>query len=87
MNSNRGFEGVWVFVSHSNKDWEKVRQVRNLLEERGHRPLLFFLKSLDYETEVHELIRKEIEARKWFVLCDSENSRNSKWVQAEIEII
>lgn len=35
--------GAWIFVSHSHHDLEKVRQVRNELEQRGHNPLLFFL--------------------------------------------
>lgn len=26
---------IWVFLSHSNKDYEKVRQVRNMLEEQS----------------------------------------------------
>lgn len=33
---------IWVFLSHSNKDYEKVRIVRNILEEHGFRPLMFF---------------------------------------------
>lgn len=39
--------GIWVFLSHSNKDYDKVRTVRNILEEHGFRPLMFFLKCLD----------------------------------------
>ena len=31
----------------SGNDLEKVRQIRNELERRGHNPLLFFLKSLE----------------------------------------
>ena len=27
---------IWVFLSHSNKDFEKVRVVRNLLEEQNY---------------------------------------------------
>jgi hypothetical protein len=26
--------GAWVFVSHSHRDLEKVREIRNYLEER-----------------------------------------------------
>lgn len=80
-------EGAWIFVSHSLRDWEKVRQVRNLLEDRGHKPLLFFLKCLNDDSEVDTLIRREIEARTWFLLCDSANARESRWVQAEMQII
>ena len=35
---------LWIFLSHSNKDYESVRKVRNLLEDEGRRPLMFFLK-------------------------------------------
>lgn len=27
--------GIWVFLSHSNKDFERVRILRNLLEDSG----------------------------------------------------
>lgn len=79
--------GAWIFLSHSTKDWETVRSVRNYLEERGHKPLVFFLKCLTEYAELHELIRREIEARNWFLLCDSENAKRSKWVQQEVEYI
>lgn len=78
---------AWVFVSHSNKDFEKIIQVRNKLESLNYRPLLFFLKCLDNDTEIFELIKREIKARDRFILCDSPNSRSSKWVQKEIEYI
>ena len=37
------------FISHSNKDFEPVREVRHWLAQRGHQPLLFFLKCLESE--------------------------------------
>lgn len=40
-------EGFWVFVSHSTKDFERVRLVRNALEDSGFRPILFYLKCLE----------------------------------------
>lgn len=40
-------KGGWIFLSHSNKDFDKVRCVRNALEEREFRPLMFFLKCVD----------------------------------------
>ncbi len=87
MNQDLPATSAWIFVSHSLKDWDKVRVVRNLLEDRGHRPLLFFLRCVNDRSELHELIKREIRARKWFVLCDSENSKKSRWVQEEVEII
>lgn len=80
-------EGAWIFVSHSLKDWNKVRNIRNILEEKGHKPLLFFLKCLNDDSEIDDLIKREIEARNWFILCESENTKKSKWVNAEIEFI
>ena len=76
---------AWVFVSHSNKDFTKIIQVRNRLESLNYKPLLFFLKCLENDTEIFERIKREIKARDRFILCDSSNSRSSKWVQKEIE--
>ena len=49
MNNNND---IWVFLSHSKKDYEKVREVRNLLEEQNFRPLMFFLKCLNDDEEI-----------------------------------
>lgn len=43
---------AWVFVSHSNRDFEKIIQVRNMLESLQYRPLLFFLKCLEDDKEI-----------------------------------
>ncbi len=48
---------------------------------------MFFLKCLDDDSEVDGLIRREIAARDWFIFCESENSRASRWVQGEIQIV
>jgi len=78
---------IWVFLSHSNKDYEKVRQVRNMLEEQSLRPLMFFLHCLNDDDEIDSLIKREIDCRTRFILCDSENARKSPWVQKEVEYI
>lgn len=78
---------IWVFLSHSNKDYEKVRQVRNMLEEENLRPLMFFLHCLNDEDEIDELIKREIDCRTRFILCDSDNAKDSKWVQKEVAYI
>lgn len=78
---------IWVFLSHSNEDYEKVRRVRNMLEEQNLRPIMFFLKCLNDDDEIDGLIKREIDCRTRFILCDSENARNSRWVQREIEYI
>lgn len=75
---------AWVFVSHSTRDLEKVRHVRNALEKAGAEPVLFFLKCLSDHDEIDDLIKREIEARAFFLLCESANARNSKWVQDEV---
>lgn len=86
MKDNNNNE-IWVFLSHSNKDYEKVRQVRNLLEEQSLRPLMFFLHCLNDDDEIDSLIKREIDCRTRFILCDSENARKSHWVQKEVEYI
>lgn len=78
---------IWIFLSHSNEDYEKVRRVRNILEDMIMRPLMFFLKCLDDNDEIEDLIKREIKARTRFILCDSENARKSNWVAKEIDYI
>lgn len=82
-------EGGYVFISHSHKDIKVVREIRNLFEENGFEPILFYLKCMDQEltdsSEVlRDLIYKEIDARSLFLYVDSSNARASKWVQEEI---
>jgi hypothetical protein len=61
---------------------EKVRRIRNALERRGHNSLLFFLKCLEADdARLPELIRDEIKARTFFVLCNTRASRRSKWTK------
>lgn len=48
---------------------------------------MFYLKCLTDDDEVEDLIKREIDAREWFVYVDSENARRSKWVQTEREYI
>lgn len=77
---------IWVFLSHSNEDYDKVRLVRNMLEEQHMRPIMFFLKCLNDndEEEIFSLIKREIDSRTRFILCDSPNARKSTWVQREV---
>lgn len=35
---------IWIFLSHSSDDFNKVRKIRNYLEEKSYRPLMFYLK-------------------------------------------
>lgn len=78
---------IWIFLSHSNKDFAKVRLIRNYLEERSCRPLMFYLKCLSNDDEIDDLIKREIDCRTRFIICDSENSQASKWVQSEVKYI
>ena len=80
-------KGGYIFLSHSHDDIEKVRQIRNSLEKGGFEPLCFYLKCLDDDSEIEDLIKREIDAREWFVFVNSENSRKSKWVTLEREYI
>ena len=80
-------KGGYIFLSHSHDDIEKVREIRNLLEDKGFEPLCFYLKCLSEDEEIFNLIKREIDAREWFFFVDSENSRKSKWVTREREYI
>jgi hypothetical protein len=80
----------WVFISHSSQDYDNVRTVRNYLEDHGFSALMFYLKSLEDEDKkqhIKTLIKWEIDSRNIFVLCDSESSRQSNWVQWETEYV
>lgn len=78
---------IWVFLSHSHEDYEKVRKVRDMLEDQQMRPLMFFLKCLNDHDEIDSLIKREIDCRTRFILCDSENARKSDWVKEEVNYI
>jgi len=80
-------KGGYIFLSHSHDDIEKVREIRNMLEKEGFEPLCFYLKCLSDDSEIEDLIKREIDAREWFVFVNSENSRKSKWVTLEREYI
>ncbi len=74
----------YFFISHSHLDIEKVRIVRNIVEETFfYEPILFFLKCLSEESEINNLIRREIRERVWFIYCKSENAEKSKFVSEE----
>lgn len=74
----------YFFISHSHLDIEKVRIIRNIIEETFfYEPILFFLKCLSDEEEIQSLIRREIYERIWFVYCKSKNAENSRYVREE----
>lgn len=78
---------IWIFLSHSSEDFNKVRKIRNYLEEKSYRPLMFYLKCLESDEEIYDLITREIDVRTRFILCDSENARGSDWVKKEMDYI
>lgn len=89
MNENGG---CWIFLSHSSRDIEKVRFVRNEFEKYGHNPLAFHLLCLNTDTEegrreLDGLIKREIDCREWFVFCESESASRSEYVRMEKDYI
>lgn len=82
--------GIWVFLSHSNKDFERVRILRNLLEENGFRPIMLYLRSKENPSKTEELrylIFNEIDHRNRFIYCKSPNAEESTCVKDEIKHI
>lgn len=78
----------YIFISHSHKDKKAVHEIRNYLEAYNFDALCFFLKCLnDDSEELTSLIKREIDAREWFLYVDSENARNAKWVKKELDYI
>ena len=83
-------DNTYVFLSHSHHDFDKVCRLRNLLEAEGFKPLIFFLKAFEkpeYEPMLKPILKEEIDQRQRFILCRSENSRNSDWVKFEEDYI
>ncbi len=77
-----------IFLSHSHKDLDKVRKLRDILESLEFEPLIFCLKCLDDNCdELEDFIKREIDARSVFVYCKSKNSEQSSWVQKELQYI
>ena len=74
----------YVFLSHSKNDILKARKVRDYLEERSAEPILFNLKCLTDSDELSGLVRREIEAREWFLYLDSADAKTSARAQAEL---
>ena len=79
--------GGYIFISHSHKDIDTIRGIRNDLEKEGFEPLCFYLKCLDDDSEIEDLIKREIDAREWFLFTDSKNARESRWVRMERDYI
>lgn len=83
-------DSIYIFLSHSHHDYEKVSRLRNLLEEEGFKPLMFFLKAFEnpkYEHLLKPIIKEEIDQRQRFILCRSENTKESAWVKFEEDYI
>ena len=90
--ANNNSNGYFL-LSHSSKDIEKVRKIRNLIEQENGNPILFYLKCLDGDNPSGEdkeqlkgLISREILARKKFILCKSkytETPLSSEWIEWE----
>jgi hypothetical protein len=78
---------AWVFVSHSSKDLDAVRKVRNYLEKKGAAPLLFHLRSLREPDQLRAVIEREIEERNFFLHCESASADRSVWVRHEREFL
>ena len=48
---------------------------------------MFYLKCLESEEETFALIKREIDVRTRFILCNSENAQSSEWVKKEMDYI
>ena len=83
-------DNTYVFLSHLHYDFDKVCRLRNLLEAEGFKPLMFFLKAFEnpkFEPMLKPILKEEIDQRKRFILCRSENSRKSEWVRFEEDYV
>ena len=76
------------FVSHSHRDLEKVRHFRDELGTAWSQsaPVLPQMPGRQ-RRPASRTIRDEIKSRERFILCESVHSKNSSWVQQEVELI
>ena len=91
MKNSTGF----FFLSHSSKDIEKVRMIRNAIESEDGNPIMFYLKCLDDDDPFGDdekllkgLISREIMARRKFILCKSKYTEpplSTQWIEWEKE--
>lgn len=88
--------GIFVFISHSSHDFKIARKVRNIIEDHGGKPILFYLKCLDNDNPgkedsilLYQLISREIQARRRFILIQSEHTLpgHSEYIDWEISEI
>ena len=77
----------WIFISHASADLPVVRGIRNYLEDKGAAPLLFHLLALKDPEEFWPIVQREIEARNFFLYCDSPAAQKSDWVRREIDAV
>jgi hypothetical protein len=83
MATSRSNFHAWIFVSHASDDLVQARRVRNYLEEKGASPLMFHLLALKEPEQFWPVIEKEIEARNFFLYCESEIAVTREWVRRE----
>ena len=66
-----------VFLSHSSKDIEKVRRIRDILEALDYEPLLFCLKCLDDDNEnLETFIKKKLSLEIFLFIVKVKTRRN-----------
>lgn len=76
-----------VFISHASQDIIFAQAIRNYLEQRGAKAILFHLISLKHPILFWPLIAREIRARSFFLCCESAAAEASKWVRREREYV
>ena len=74
-----------IFISHSSKDIQIARAVRNLLEDRDHFVGFFGWLQDMTEYEIYAFLDKEIKKHTWLTLIDTDNAQRSEYVQFEIK--
>lgn len=78
----------WIFLSHSSKDYNLVKEIRDFLENNNFNAIMFYLRCFDKlknEDILEDLLKCEIDSRDIFVLCESKFSEESDWVKRELE--
>ena len=78
---------IWIFLSHSNKDFEKVRFIRNYLEEHSCRPLMFYLKCLSNDDEIDNLMKEADREHTTSATCHDKGGQFLSKIQKKCEFL
>ncbi|MGD8588646.1 MAG: toll/interleukin-1 receptor domain-containing protein [Chromatiales bacterium] len=75
----------WIFISHNERDEDKVRRVAEIVQSCGFGPWIF-QQQIMWGDPIFESVRAAIDDCKHFIVFVSANSLPSLWVEKELRV-